>query len=273
VLVLDGLGRFVCVWIILALGGQAAGGMAGAFLGTGLALALGAWLMRRLLTEPGAAMNWRPWLRRTIPLTLSIGSVQFMANIDVLYVQSVFPAGNTATGYMPAALVGLALVTFLLPLSAVMFPKIVRSAALTQDTRALEHALVATALLGGAAALACTLFPKLPLQIIYFGKPQFWEAASLVPWFTWCLLPLILANVLIGNLLALERFGAVYWVGAIALGYGLTLLLLRPWLVSMEVTAAFRTVLQILGGFSLLQLAAAGWFTLRVPVQAEAPAP
>jgi O-antigen/teichoic acid export membrane protein len=272
VLILDGIGRFGLVWIILAFGGEAAGGMAGALLGTGVAIALGGWLLRRLLIEPGEPMDWRPWFRKTVPLTIAMGGIQFMMIFDVPFVRSVFPADQTATGYMPAALIGLALITFLLPMSAVMFPKIVRSAALTQHTHALEHAFVATASMGVAAACACVLFPKLPLQIIYFGKPEYWAAAPLVPWFTWCLLPLMLANVLIANLLARERFGIAWPVGAIALAYALTLLLAKPWLLSLDPTVAFRTVLQILGGYGVLQLLASAWFTLRSRVPASAAA-
>jgi hypothetical protein len=158
-------------------------------------------------------------------------------------------------------------------MSAVMFPKVVRSAALTQSTRALEQALIGTALLGVAVASACVLFPKLPLQIIFFGKPVFWAAAPLVPWFTWALLPLILANVLISNLIARERFGIAYPVTVIALAYGLTLLLAKPQLQALEPQAAFRAVLQILGGFSLLQLLVAGWLTFRRPIPSAEPAP
>lgn len=273
VLVLDGIGRFVMVWIILAFGGQAAGGMAGALLGSAFAIAVGAWLIRGLIFQPGEPMEWRPWLRRTVPLTVAIGSLQFMMIVDVPYVQSAFPSVHTATGYMPAAMIGLALITFLLPMSAVMFPKIVRSAALTQSTRALEHAIVGTALLGAAAAFACILFPRLPLQIIYFGKPEYWAAAPLVPWFTWCLLPLILANVLIANLLARDWFSIAYPVAAIALAYGATLLIAKPHLQALEPMVAFRTVLQILGGFGLLQLLAAAWFTFRGPARSAAPVP
>ncbi len=273
VLILDGIGRFVLVWIILALGGQAAGGMAGALLGTGLSIALGGWLFRKLLLEPGEFMRWRPWLRKTVPLTIAIGAVQFMMIFDVPYVRGVFPPDQSATGYMPAAMIGLALITFLLPMSAVMFPKIVRSAALTRNTRVLQHAFMATALMGAAAASACVLFPKLPLQIIYFRNPEYWAAAPLVPWFTWCLLPLMLANVLVANLLALERFTVAYPAAAIALAYGTTLLVARPLLLSLEPAAAFRAILQTLGGFSILQLLCAGWFTIRSLDRFEARGP
>ena len=75
--------------------------------------------------------------------------------------------------------------------------------------------------------------------------------------------------MLIANLIARERFGIAYPVTAIALAYGLTLLLAKPHLQALEPMAAFRAVLQILGGFSLLQLLAAGWFTFAVRPRAR----
>jgi O-antigen/teichoic acid export membrane protein len=272
VLILDGVGRFAAILVILWLGGQAAGGMTGALIGVGFSVAVGAWLLRPLLRQPGAPIDWRPWLRRVAPLTLGIGSVQFMANADVVYVQAVFAADKTPL-YMPAAMIGLALVTFTTPLAAVMFPKVVRSAALTQDTRALRHALRATVLLGGLAAVACTVLPKLPLQIIFFSRPTYWEAAPLVPWFTWSLLPLVLANVLLSNLLARERYAIVPLALLVALGYGVTLSLLRPRLLQMEEMDAFRSVIQTLGAFSLLLLGVSALLTRRQKVRAVAAAP
>ena len=43
----------------------------------------------------------------------------------------------------------------------------------------------------------------------------------MVPWFAWCLVPLSLANVLINNVLARERYAAVPWLVAVAIGYGI----------------------------------------------------
>src|SRR5439155_11136381 len=192
------------------LGGQAAGAMTGALIGQIISLGVCAWLIRDLLRAPGDGFEWKPWLSRVIALTLGIGTLQLMTNTDVVYVQSIFPADKTPL-YMPAAMIGLALVTFTGPLSSVMFPKVVRSAALTQSTRALQQALGATGLLGAAAALACTVLPELPLRIIYLSKPIYWAAAPLVPWFTWCLLTLVLANVLLPNRLASDRFAVVPW--------------------------------------------------------------
>ena len=269
VLILDGAGRFTAIAVILLLGGQAAGGMSGALIGQGVSLLVGAGLIRYLLVAPGGRMEWRPWLRRVVPLTLGIGVVQFMSNADVVFVQSVFSANQTPL-YMPAAMMGLALVTFTTPLASVMFPKVVRSMALTQDTRALRQALGATALLGSVAALACTLLPKLPLRIIYFSNPNYWEAAPLVPWFVWCLLPLVLGNVLVVNLLARERFAIVPWLVLAAVGYGVALGVLRPRLPAMEQLRAFRSVVQTLGTFSLLLFGVAAWFTWRDKARSSA---
>jgi O-antigen/teichoic acid export membrane protein len=266
VLILDGLGRFTAIVVILGLGGQAAGGMTGALIGQIVSLAVSAWLLRHSLFGAGGCFEWRPWLRRVVPLTLGIGAVQFMANTDVVYVQSIFSKDQTPLYSVPA-MIGFAMVTITSPLAAVMFPKIVRSATLTRNTKALQQTMAATAVLCVVAALSCTVFPKLPLQIMFFSKPAYWEAWPLVPWFAWCLVPLILANVLISNLLARESFAAVPWLVLTAVGYGMALAALKPHLLQVEAMAAFRTVVQTLGAFDLLLLGIAGFFTWRDKTQ------
>ena len=263
VLILDGVGRFAAIVLIVSLGGQAAGGMTGALIGQALSLSVGAWLVWTLLSGPGAPFEWGPWLRRVTPLTFGVGVILFMCNADVIYVQMTFSKAESPF-YTPAAMIGLAMVTFTTPLASVMFPKIVRSAARTEKTDALRHALMATGLMGAAAALACTLFPELPLRIIYFRNATYWEAAPLVPWFAWCLLPLILANVLISNLLARDRFRVVPWAVLVAIGYGVALAVLRDRVSSYsdgEFFQGFKIVIGTLGVFSSLLLAAALWFT------------
>jgi O-antigen/teichoic acid export membrane protein len=276
VLILDGVGRFSAIVLIVQWGGQAAGGMTGALIGQVLALTLGAALVWQVLSGPGAPFQWRPWFRRVVPLTFGVGAILFMSNADVIYIQGLFSKEETPF-YMAAAMIGLALVSFTTPLAAVMFPKVVQSAARTEKTDAMTHALAATALLGVAAAVACTLLPELPLRIIYFRKPLYWNSAPLIPWFGWCLLPLILANVLLSNLLARARFEVVPWAVAVAIGYGLTLANLKDRVLSAhglpgEMTTnapsifdGFKLVVGTLGLFSLLLLLLAAWFTFRQP--------
>jgi O-antigen/teichoic acid export membrane protein len=79
------------------------------------------------------------------------------------------------------------------------------------------QALGAKALMGVGAAIGCTLFAELPFRLGY--KPEYLPAARLVPLFAWCMLPLPLANVLVNNLLARERYGIVPWLVGIAVAY------------------------------------------------------
>jgi len=179
-----------------------------------------------------------------------------MCNADVIYVQTLFPKDRSFF-YTPAAMIGLALVTFTTPMAAVMFPKIVQSAARTEKTDALRHALAATALLVAVTAIACTLLPQLPLRIIYFRSPVYWQSAPLVPWFAWSLLPLILANVLISNLLARARYQVVPWAVLVAAGYATALFLLREQVLHFgadDFLGGFKVVIGTLGGFSVLLL-------------------
>jgi O-antigen/teichoic acid export membrane protein len=259
--ILNGLGRFVAISIIvLLLGGWAAGAMTGALIGALIALAVGLWHTRGVWLGPSTRFEWRPWLARVLPLTLGLGASQFMMSADMIVVQSIFD--EKITGYYGAAgMIGRALVAFTAPLMAVMFPKIARSAARAEKTTVLAQALGATALLGGAAALGCTILPELPLRLVY--DKSFLVIAPLVPWFAWCMLPLTLANVLIGSLLARARYEAVPWLLLIAAGYGMTLLYLSPRFVAAGPPRAFAMVVQTLGGFSLLLLAVAAWFAWR----------
>lgn len=270
-LILDGVGRFTAVLLIVLAGGQAAGGMAGALWGQLVSLGLCLWVVRADVFGPGAGFAWGPWLRQVGPITAGTGTVVFLSTADVVYVQSLFPI-EAAQRYVPAAMIGLALTTFGVPIAAVMFPKVARSAALARGSRAMPLALGVTLGGGALAALACTLFPELPLRVIYFGKPLYWQAAPLVPWFAWALLPLIVANVLINHLLAAGRFGVVPWVLAVGLLYLGLLFFGRHWLPTLEPFTAFRVLLATLGGCNLLLLAAAVRATLCAPIGAVAPA-
>jgi O-antigen/teichoic acid export membrane protein len=260
--IVDGLARCVAVAMIVVLGGQAAGGLTGAFVGQIAALVIGLWVTRDLWRGAKAPFDWRPWFRRVIPLTLAFSSVLLMMAADAIFVPYLF-SPDEAKYYMHAQIIGVALLSFTTPLAAVMFPKIVASAQRAHRSDALRLALGATALLLGTAAIACTLFPELPLRILFFSKPWTWKAGELVPWFAWVLLPLILTNVLVNNLMARERFGVAPWLAVVALNYGCALYLLRWRLLNMEMYAAFKMILGTLGVFSVIMFSIALLFTWR----------
>jgi O-antigen/teichoic acid export membrane protein len=257
--ILNGVGRFLSiVVIVLLLGGYAAGAMTGALIGVLAAMGVTFWHARDVWLSPHAPFDWRGWLARALPLTLGLGVCTFMMSADMIVVQSLFDKEKTGF-YAAAGMIGRALVFFTAPLIAVMFPKIAHSAARTEKSNVLAQALGATVLLGAMAALGCTLLPTLPLRLVY--DASFLTIAPLVPWFAWCMLPLALANVLINSLLARMHYRAVPWLVLVAAGYGLTLLLLSPTFLELEQAQAFKLVVQVLGGFGLLLVGVAAWFT------------
>ncbi len=277
--ILNGCGRFIGVLVLVwGLGLQSLGAMTAALAGFWLAGVVAVWQSRSLWLGHGAPMQWPSWFARVIPLTLGLGAGQFMMSADLILVQSVFDKEVTYL-YGAPGMIGRALIFFTAAVLSVMFPKIVASAARAEKTNVLVLALGATAALGGLAALACTVLPELPLRIIY--KREYWVAAPLVPWFVWCMLPLTLSNVLIGNLLARQRWEAVPYIVLVAAAYGAALLATGTTLMGRssifpvifqeaEQFAAFRMVVRTLGLFSLLLLFVSLWFTLKKDASAAA---
>ena len=262
-LIMDGVGRFSAVLVlVILLHGQAASAMA-ASLFSQLAAAGLAWhATRELRAVAGGTFAWRPWLTRVLPLTLGMGAVMFISTADAVFVQSQFPKEITAL-YQAGVIVGFGLSQFTLPIASVMFPKIAGGAGGGADA-ALRHTLLGTAALGGAVATVCSLQPTWPLHIVYFRNPDYFlQAAPLVPWFVWSILFLVLANVLVQNLLARERFAIVPWLVLIALGFAGGLGWVQPKLGGMEPMAAFRLVAQVLSAACGALLGTAVWFTFR----------
>lgn len=247
--------------IVRCFGAQAAGALFGVFLGAISGLLICLWQTASVWRGPSDPFAWKAWLGRVLPLTLGLGATIFILRADMILVRKVFGGAEQTALYSGAGIIGRALLFLTIPMAGVMFPKIVRSAAMAENTNVMAQALGATALLGGAAALGCTLFPALPLKILY--SDAYLVIKPLVPWFAWCMLPLTLANVLINNLLARERFRVVPWLVAVAVSYGGTLAWLgfSGRLVQMEQLAAFKLVVQVLGLFGVLLFAVSAWFT------------
>jgi O-antigen/teichoic acid export membrane protein len=267
VAILDGFLRLsLMVVVVLVLHGTATGAITAAFLAMLASIGIAVWKTRSVWRGPGAPFVWQRWLARVLPFTLGAGAMQVMANLDLVYLKAIIPADRAdeflfGAHYVPAAMIGFALVQFTVPLAMVMFSKIARSAAGGGQTDALGLALLGTVVLGAAAAGFVTVFPKFPLQILYFRNAANWGAAPIVPWIAWAMLAFALANVLVSNLLARGRFEIVPWCVGVALAFVSTLWGSKTHLLGLEPFAAFRFVAQIIGGFNLGLLAIASAVT------------
>jgi O-antigen/teichoic acid export membrane protein len=254
VAILDGVGRFGSVVLMVALfHATAAGAMYGALVGQLLSIGIAVWSTRKVWMGPGGPVEWGQWILRIIPYTLGGGGLLVLANFDYPFIKANIPAADAVAHlYYPASMIGFALTQITVPLATVMFPKIARSAASGHKTDAMTQALLGTALFGSLSGIAVMVLPQLPLRILYFTKPENWVAAPLVPWFVWTMLLYALANVIVNNLLARDRFSIVPIVVAVAGLYAGGLLWLKPRLVAMEPLAAFKITILMVAGANLL---------------------
>jgi O-antigen/teichoic acid export membrane protein len=158
-------------------------------------------------------------------------------------------------------LTGFAIIQFIAPVALVMFARLVKSSARSEGTSSLGLTLKMTILFGVAAGIGCTLFPELPLRIIYFPRPKMWEAAPLVPWFAWALLPWTVANVLVQNLLAQGKFRVATWIILVPAGYAAALCLQASTLITMKAFDGFIRVIITLGVANTVLCLVAAWFS------------
>jgi O-antigen/teichoic acid export membrane protein len=255
--IVNGVGRFAGVLIaVKALNQGATGAMTGVLLGNLFTLALVGWGTRWLWRAPGAPCDWKRWIREALPLMLGLGAPTFIFTQDMLVVQQHYEYGASAA-YGAPRVVGRILFFLVVPMTTVMFPKIARSAAMSERTDVLAQAIGATALVCGGTAVVCTLFPDLMIKMVTLGKPGYAQTAWLIPWFAWALLPLALSNLLVNNLLARKRFEAVPWLVLVAAGYGIT--------VRYFTYTSYISVVSTLGVFSTLLFALSLFFSLRQP--------
>ena len=234
----DGLGRFAAVVALLSwVGGGATGAMGGALVGTLVAMAAGYRALRPAGTAAPAAptaptaMPEAPAGTREEPkggfwaFFLGAAALQAMAQVDNLFLQDAVPAAwqpEVGARYSPGSQVGFALSQFTVPLALVMFPKVARGASGGDGRQAFGWTLGATFILGGLAALGCTLLPWLPVRILLPGIPVD-LSAPLVPWFAWGMLAFTLANVLFSDRMAHGDFRFVPGAALLAVAYAASL--------------------------------------------------
>jgi O-antigen/teichoic acid export membrane protein len=208
------------------------------------------------------AFDWRTWFASALPLSFGLGTILLMSSADMLFVQSLFEKSQ-ATLYGGAMLTGFAIVQFIAPVALVMFARVTQSVARKIHSDSLSMTLLATILFGLAAAVGCTLFPRLPLRVMYFTNPEMWNAAPLVPWFAWALLPLTVANVLVQDVLARGQFKAVPWLIVVTALYAAALAFQAPALVQIGGFGAFKRIIQTMGTCSAVLCVVAAYFSRR----------
>jgi O-antigen/teichoic acid export membrane protein len=251
--IFNGGGRvIVAAALVLALSSGAAGMMAGTFIGISLATGIVIWRSRDLWLSPVEKSDTKNLLQQVLPLLLGFGACQFMFTSDTMFAKSYF-TGEEMAPYVAAGTLSRALLWLVLPLAAVMFPKIVHASVKSEKSNLFALVVLGTAVLAICGGLGLWLVGPLAVKIV-FKSSYVAATTALLPWYAAAMVPLALANVLVNDLLARNRFGVVPWMVLLAVAYGLAL----PWVLGHY--HRLEAVLQTLGAFNLLLFGICAWF-------------
>ena len=251
VAIMSAIGRFGgAALIVFLLAANAAGMMAGVLLGLLAAVLVGVWQTRTLWLTSPAPFNWRGLLAQVLPLMFGFGAVQFFFTADTMFVKSYFTPEETGF-YVAAGTLARALMWLVLPLAAVMFPKIVHSTAKSEKSDLVGMVLLGTAVLAALGAIGLWLVGPWVVRLVFKGS-YVAVASAILPWYAWAMLPLSLAIVLVNNLLARGRYGVVIPLLVLAAAYGFALTRFHDTMLD---------VVKTLGVFNVLLCALCGWFT------------
>ena len=250
-------GRFFgAAILVLALSMGAAGMITGALVGVGLTALIAIWRTRDLWLQTPEKSDTKGLLRQVLPLLFGFGACQFMFTADTMYAKAYF-TGDEMAPYVAAGTLSRALLWLVLPLAAVMFPKIVHAAAKSEKSNLFNLVVLGTAVLAICGGIGLWLVGPVVVKIVY--KTSYVAATTgLLPWYAAAMVPLALANVMVNDLLARGRFAVVPFMVVLAAAYGLMLPAMLNHFHQLHV------VLQTLGAFNLLLFAVCAWFTWAV---------
>jgi O-antigen/teichoic acid export membrane protein len=255
----NAIGRIaVAFFAVLALHFYAEGMIAGVLAGCLAAMVLASWQSRALWLHRAEAFDWRGLLRQVVPLMLAFLGFQILFTADTLFVRAYF-SGAQADHYFLAGTLARALMWLVLPLAAVMFPRLVHSAARSEKTSLLGLVLVGT---GALAVLGTVSLCLLGPWVVFLMKPEYVkDVPPILPWYASAMIPLAVANVLLNHLLArpASKLPLALAVLGLALGYLAALTQFHESLVM---------VLKTLGVCNLLLLGVCAAFSWRGRSQA-----
>jgi O-antigen/teichoic acid export membrane protein len=256
--IVSGFGRLaVAAMFVLAFHGGATGMIAGAFAGIGAWAAIAIWRSRDLWLAKPEPFDGRGLFKQVAPLMVGFAACQFLFTTDTMFAKAYF-SGDEMAAYGAAGTLSRGLLWLVLPLAAVMFPKIVHASAKSEKSNLLGIVLLGTAILTVCgAAFLCVVGPFV-VKLVY--TPAYVAATTkLLPWYAFAMVPLALANVLANDLMARAKFKIVPLMVLLAVAYGFTL----PFMLNKFHT--MEAALQTLGAFNLLLLAVCAWFSFLSP--------
>lgn len=244
--ILAGVGRLaIAALMVMLLKLGAVGMMLGVLAGVSLGIMIGIVRTRDLWRLPPEPFAGKSVWREVAALMFGFGASQFMFTSDTMFANAFFD-GDAMKPYVVAGTLSRALLWLVMPLAAVMFPKIVHATAKSQKNNLFAMVVLGTAVLSICGAVGLWLVgPWVVRFVAHAGDVA--GTMALIPWYAGAMVPLALANVMVNDLLARARYAVVPWMVALAIAYGFT----APWMLK-HFPGKIEVVLQTLGGFNLL---------------------
>lgn len=233
--------------------------MVGVLGGIGVSALIGIWRTRDLWSKQAEPFDVRASLGKIVPLMLGFGASLFMFTSDTMFAMSFF-SGTAMKPYAEAGTLSRALLWLVMPLAAVMFPKLVHSHAKSEKSNLFGIVVIGTGVLTACGAFGLWLVGPIVIKIVYKSSDVS-AAIALLPWYAGAMIPLGLANVLVNDLLARSRFGVVLPMILLAAAYGFTLVFMLH-----RFPGRLEVVLQTLAAFNTLLLAVCAWFRWGIKV-------
>lgn len=252
-MMLNGLCRFaIAAAAVLLFKAYAVGMLIGVLLGIALAFGVSVWQTRALWVLPRAPFQGHALRNQIIPLVLGFLALQILFTADTIFVGFYFSKEETGF-YQSAGTLSRALLWLVLPLAAVMFPRLVQSAARSEKTNLVGLVLIGSGILSSVGAL-CVSFMGPWLVKFVFTQEFVKVASSILPWYTAAMIPLAMANVLLNDLLSKPDSALVpaICVFLVAVGYMLAL---------TQFHDSLKMVLQVICCCNIVFLATCGFFS------------
>jgi O-antigen/teichoic acid export membrane protein len=242
--------------LVMAFHLGAAGMLWGAAIGVGIAslIVIGRTRDFWMWGRPSEPFDSKALFKQIMPLILAFGVCQFLFTTDTMYAQVHFSA-DSMKHYVAAGTLSRALLWLVLPISSVMFPKIVHANAKQEKNNLLAIVIAGTAVLAIVGVIGLCVVGPIVVRIVY-EPADVPDTVALLPWYAGAMIPLALANVLVNDLIARARFKVVPFMLVIGVAYAFTL----PYMLRHH-PGHMTVVLQTLGVFTTLLFIVCAWFT------------
>ncbi|WP_052882310.1 hypothetical protein [Kiritimatiella glycovorans] len=196
----------------------AAGGLTAHLLGMVACIAIGGAVLARRLPAPAGDPGKPVATNRYFLLSLAaLFGYALLMNGDNVLVKLFFPAEIDFGDYARASAVARIIVFLCQPVGFALFPKVISTgASAAADRKTLFKALALTGLLIAGVVAAVTLFPAVPLRILFGVIDPAPGLVQLLRGVCVAMAPLGLIFVLLNYELAQHRFACILWVGGAA---------------------------------------------------------